>query len=93
MDAGNNNIILFKEQVMSKPVKTIRVCNVQMAIWENKNGEFVTQSVTFSKSYQDKDKNWKNTSSFNYLELHYIKMAIDEALRDKYVKGDPDEKF
>lgn len=73
------------------PEKTIRVGNVSITIWENQGKDFTTQSFQVAKNYQDKDKNWQSTSSFKANELDKLRLAIDEALRWKYVKDDVSE--
>ena len=75
------------------PVKKIKVSNVVLNVWENENkkgGEtFTTQSVTLQKNYKKGEK-WESSSSFSYNELLYIIMACQEALKDRYLKEEPD---
>ena len=72
---------------MAAPINTIRVGNCQLSVWENKVGDGVVQSIQLSKSYKDKTTGeWKNTTSFKYNELVFLRLAIDEALKDKYLK-------
>jgi len=73
---------------MAQPEKTIKVGNISLSIWNNNVGDGVVQSITISKSYQDKDKKWKTTSSLKFNELVFVRIAIDEALKDKYIKTD-----
>ena len=60
------------------PVHTIRYRNLRAAIWENdgQNGAFL--SVTFSRSYRDKDEQWHDVASFNAGDLPMLaKLAND----------------
>lgn len=74
---------------MPAPISVVRVGNVQLSVWENKSGDNIIQSVTIDKSYKDpKTGEWKKSTSFKYSELTFIKLAIEEALKDKYLKVD-----
>jgi hypothetical protein len=60
------------------PVHTIRYRNLRAAIWENdsQNGTFL--SVTFSRSYRDKDEQWHDVASVNAGDLPMLaKLAND----------------
>lgn len=75
------------------PVHTIKVGNVQAAIWENsgkgRNGQsFTTQSVSFSANYQDKDQKWQSRSSFKFTELPYVLVLFYKLMDWKYLKGE-----
>lgn len=74
------------------PVKKYQFGNVTVNIWENKVGNgkdaFVTQSVSISKSFKDKEGNWKNSESFQYKEVPFIIMALEQVMRDKYYRED-----
>lgn len=64
-----------------KPEAKFKAGGVSATIWKNQsaNGEFAT--VTLSKSYMDKDKNWKETNSYNINDLAKVKLVVDEAFR------------
>lgn len=82
---------------MAGPVKQFRAGTVSLAVWENiykgKDGEVVTQSYTLSKSYKDpKTGDWKNSNSLKSSELIFAIMTLQQALEDKYLKDDANEK-
>ena len=72
---------------MAKPIQSINVGNVQLSVWSNPAGDGEIQSITFQKSYKDlKTGEFKNSTSFKYNEIVFLKIAIDEALKDRYLK-------
>ena len=78
----------------SKPDKNVRCGAVQVAVWSNKVGDNVVQSITMSKSYKDKkDDKWKQTSSFKLSEIPHIILALQKVYEDKYLQDDPDGGF
>ena len=81
------HLIIIKVFKMAKPISSYNVGNVQLSVWENVAGDGVIQSITFQKSYKDlKTGEFKNSTSFKYNELVFLKIAIDEALKDRYLK-------
>ena len=53
----------------NKPVDEVRIGPVKAAVWANTNNDGQTRhSVTVSRSYQDAEGNWKDTTSFNASE-------------------------
>lgn len=64
----------------SKPVDQIRINNFRAAIWSNPTEDGrVFYSITFSKSYQDKAGNWKETDSYNPNDLLVLQKVMDQA--------------
>jgi hypothetical protein len=63
----------------NKPAHTIRYRNLKATIWKNasQNGEFY--SVTLSRSYQDKDDQWHEATSFNTNDLPTIAKLCNDA--------------
>lgn len=62
----------------NRPAHTIRYRNLKATIWKNAgtNGSFYT--VTFTRSYQDKDEQWHDATSFNTGDLPTLsKLAND----------------
>lgn len=62
----------------NQPVHTIRYRNLKGTIWKNSgaNGDFY--SITFSRSYQDKEEKWHDVASFNFNDLPMLaKIAND----------------
>jgi len=77
---------------MAAPVKKFKSGVVEAAVWENQgtsNGQnFVTQSVSFNINYQDKEKQWKQRSSFKFAELFHLVILIQKLWSWKYLKTD-----
>lgn len=74
------------------PVKKYQFGNVTVNVWENRVGNgkdsFVSQSISITKSFKDKEGNWKNSESFQYKEIPFIIMALDKVMTDKYYRED-----
>ena len=63
------------------PVFKQRLGSVQAAIWESENGEDNKGfSVTFSRSYKDKDDKWQNTDFMNPGDLPIVAKLADICL-------------
>lgn len=60
------------------PAHTIRYRNIRASIWKNEGQSGSFYSVTFDRSYQDEENNWKNVTSFNAGDLPLLaKLAND----------------
>ena len=72
------------------PIDRIPAGPIVLSIWENEftkgKETIVTQSVSIQKNYKTKDGKWESTSSFKHSDLPFVVMAIEEALRRKYIK-------
>jgi hypothetical protein len=79
---------------VAKPVKNVKVGNIQASIWENEVGKgkdaFMANSVTITKSYKKGDS-WEQTSSFKISELPLVSLAVQKVLEWKYFKTDPND--
>lgn len=77
------------------PVDKIQVGPVTLSVWENVvtkgKDEFTNTSVSFQKSYKDKDGKWQTSQSFKDSELLYVIMACQERLKRKYLKEEISE--
>lgn len=62
----------------SKPISEIRVGNIKAATWQNKVGDIVRHSVTFTRIYKDGDQ-WKTSESFGRDELPRLVLAAQKA--------------
>lgn len=75
----------------NKPKKKINVGNVQGTVWENeveKDGvKFVKLSVSFEKRYKKGDE-WKSTNSYDKHELVKLRLAVDEAIKECFLKDE-----
>jgi|GEM_PF-430909 len=69
----------------NRPVKELRVRNLNLAIWENegtsRDGRPVTRhSITLNKRYQDQQSGeWKDSSSFFPDDLPRLRLLLDKA--------------
>ena len=70
---------------MASPVKSYSLGKIQAAIFENEFNGKKSYSIKFSKSYQDKQGNWKNTDNFYLTELRDL-YALVGFMLDKQVK-------
>ncbi|GIW76735.1 MAG: hypothetical protein KatS3mg104_1798 [Phycisphaerae bacterium] len=62
----------------NKPIHTIRYKNLRASVWENNGANGPFHSVTFSRSYRDKDEQWHDVTSFNAGDLPLLaKLAND----------------
>ncbi|MEE9311594.1 MAG: hypothetical protein V3V10_04200 [Planctomycetota bacterium] len=52
-----------------KPVETLRDGSVKAAVWENEGEKGKFHSVTFSRSYRDKEGNYADTNRFSGSDL------------------------
>lgn len=71
-----------------KPDFTQRVGGIQVAVWGNKTDKGTMYSITFSKSYMGKDKQWKTTQSFKPNDTALLKIGMDKAMEFIYIKAD-----
>ena len=77
----------------SKPAKSVRCGTVYVAVWKDDKGDFISTSITVSKSYKDKNGDWKNTSSFRVNEIPDLICALQKVYTDIKLSGDTDDKF
>jgi len=66
----------------SKPQKSFRAGNSQVAIWEDKFNEG-EKNFSFQKTYKTKDGEWKQTNFFRSSDLKDI-ISLAEALIREY---------
>ena len=57
---------------MSKPIKTKRLGNIQLTVWEGEYQGNKTFSFTVKKSYKNKNGSWENTDFFNKSDLPLV---------------------
>lgn len=53
----------------NKPIFTYKAESVKGTQWRNNNENGVSYSSTFSRSYKDKEGNWKQTNQFSGSQL------------------------
>ena len=67
------------EEGKDKPVDSLDAGNIRASIWENKGQNGKYHSVTFSKSYQDKEGNWQRSSNFNKTDVLKLSHVASQA--------------
>jgi len=69
---------------MSKPVKEFKSGAVKLCFWENTNPETKKRfiSVSMSKSYKDKEGNWKDSDNFSEYDLGDLVLVCSRAAMD-----------
>lgn len=76
---------------MSKDQNTGPACRLRenalsAEVWENQQKDGVQHNVTFSRSYRDKEGNWKSTNSFgerDLLSLQHLAGRAHDAIRER----------
>ena len=68
------------------PEFSIRVGGIQVSLWENETEKGVMRSVTMSKSYMDKNKQWQTTQSYKPQDLALLKIGMDKLMEHIYIK-------
>lgn len=63
----------------NKPAHTIRYRTIKVTIWRNEGQTGPFYSATPSRSYQDEQKRWHDTSSFPANDLPMLAKAISDA--------------
>lgn len=71
----------------AKPVKTVKVGGIQIAVWANDTGKGTFYSITIDKSYKDGDT-WKRTKSLKPADLVKVQLGISKVLEYLYLKPD-----
>lgn len=67
------------ETPANKPIHTIRYRSIKVAVWKNDGQAGVFYSITPSRSYQDEQKQWHDTTSFHAADLPTLAKAILDA--------------
>ncbi len=66
-----------------QPEKKFRAGAVSATVWMNSTEKGSFPSIQLSRSYLDKEKNWKDTNSFNVNDVPKALVVLEEAY--KYV--------
>lgn len=64
-----------------RPIATVRVENVEAAIWPNPGEKGTFYNVTFSRKYEDKEGKLQNSTSFGAADLLAMPLASSEAFK------------
>jgi len=62
-----------------QPEKKFKAGGVSATIWQNTSVKGNYATVTLSRSYMDKDKNWKETNSYNVTDLPKVALVLAKA--------------
>jgi len=76
----------------NKPDKKLQSGQISATIWkkqiEVKNNEVDVYSVEIVKNYKNEKGEWNKTSSFNKNELINVKVVLDEAIKELFLKNE-----
>ena len=64
-----------------QPEKKFRVGAVSATVWINSTEKGSFPNIQLSRSYLDKDKNWKDTNSFNVNDIPKAVLVLEEAYK------------
>ena len=66
----------------NKPAKTFSLGRVRASVWENTTKEGETfHTVSFERSYKDKDGKWHNTNSYGAKDLFSLIRVATQVAR------------
>lgn len=72
-----------QEEKMNQPIKKYKAGSIRATVWENEvNNAGVYQTVSIERVYQDKEGNWKNTSSFRLNDLPKVNVVIQKIYQE-----------
>lgn len=77
--AKSNTASQKKTASNSAPVQKFRVGGVTASVWSNENGEKVSYSTSFEKSYKDDKGEWQTSTSYFPSDLLALSKAADLA--------------
>ena len=80
----------------NKPIKTFKAGAIKASVFENltlvKGVETKMFNVVVSKTYKDKDDNWKSTNSFSvFYELPKVILVLQKAYEFAVITSDREE--
>jgi len=64
-----------------QPEKKFRAGLVSATVWQNTSEKGTYATVTLSRAYLDKEKNWKDTNSYKATDLPRAVLVLNEAFR------------
>lgn len=64
-----------------EPERKFRAGGVSATVWMNSTEKGVFPSIRLSRSYLDKQNNWKDTNSFNINDIPKAVLVLGEAYR------------
>lgn len=69
----------MSKQTKQRPVETVRDGAIKAAIWKNESEKGAFFSVTFARTYKDKDGDLQDTESFSGSQLLRLARLADKA--------------
>ena len=84
-----------KEFGSNLPEKKFRAGAISATVWRNKikkkdGSEAEVRSITFQRSYKDKDDEWKTTSSMRAMDLPKAALVLNKAYEYIVLNGQSD---
>ncbi|MBI9018553.1 MAG: hypothetical protein JEZ07_14975 [Phycisphaerae bacterium] len=65
--------------MQTKPEKEYRAGQIKTSIWAKTNNNSRIYSVTIQKSYQDKNNNWKHSTTFFKDDIPKLQLVLTKA--------------
>ena len=69
-----------------QPEKKFRAGGVSATVWQNKSEKGDYATITLSRTYMDKDKNWKETNSYKVSDLPKVALVLHKAYEHLQLK-------
>lgn len=76
----------MNDQTKKQPAAKLREGSLAAEIWENQRDNGLQHNVTFGRSWQDKDGNWRTSQSFgerDLLALQHLAGRAHDAIRER----------
>lgn len=65
------------------PIKNYRTGTMEVALWENEIEDKTFRNITISRSYKDKEDNWKNTNNIPVDDIPKLVAILNEVYRSQ----------
>jgi hypothetical protein len=70
----------------NKPIRVYKARSITLSVWENGDEEKSLKSVSYQRSYLDKEEKWQHTTSLHLNDLPVLQALLDEAYKDLVIK-------
>ncbi|MEC8220914.1 MAG: hypothetical protein VX028_02475 [Nanoarchaeota archaeon] len=71
----------------NKPIRVYKAKAITLSVWENEGeNDKKFNSITFQRSYLDKEEQWQHTQSLHVSDLPILQVLLEEAYKDSIVK-------
>jgi len=67
---------------MTQPIKKYKAGSVRATVWENEVDTGKYQTISIERVYQDKEGNWKNSSSFRLGDLPKVTAMVQKIYQE-----------